>query len=198
MNKALLFTLLLASLLVPAVAHSWDGHFITGDLSGTAVPINLDLPTDDLAPDGRPGRSVDLRLYDAGRFVKATAVVDSNTDFTQGDCAAGQVDLRVAGHVVFEDKRGNSLISHVVESQHLCLFADGRCSDELVGLDVVGGSGAYEGRTGTGWISLPCDRVLRDVSNTLWPDPAIDFPLVVHVPRYPAPGEHSHFELAID
>lgn len=156
--------------------HDFD--FNSGDFHGTVFRNGIDSDG-----DGLNGRSGLLRVNNSKwRFIEPH--VDSTIDFDDPffNCPIGAPRLYVTGTFVLSNWRGDSIFAKI-DNQDYCL--DG--STESVTVTVVGGTGSFEGQTGTGSLSLPDDRVLDyELIDGLWP-----FPTVVFV-------NNGHFELDLD
>lgn len=163
----------------PAPARAFlDFTHTSGDFHGTVFRNGIDSDGDNLN-----GRSGLLRVTNSKwRFLEAH--VDSTIDFEdpfQG-CDPGVPRLFVTGTVVFTNWWGDSVHAKI-DDQNYCL--DG--STETVTATVIGGTGDFEGQTGSGTLSLPDDRVLDiELVDGIWP-----FPTVVFV-------NDGHFELVLD
>ena len=152
--RKLLHLVALSLLFVGTVAHADGPTSVTGAWAGIAAAN----PLVDLNADGNGARVFDVHAFGQLRFTALQGVVDTALVAVPGQPSNAcpnpnaEFELEPYGTVIFRGWTTGAIFTEVDSSHHLCF--DPTNPSELMKANIIFGTGAYAGVTGTAEFTL--------------------------------------------
>lgn len=173
MKKSLISLIALVSISLMSITAMASPLVINGKWAGPAFAN----PAFDLDSDGNPARMFTVPAYDVtqSRFVQLEGVFDTHLVALAGQpgntCPNPSVEfeLEPIGTAILRGHQAGAVYLEADSSQHLCF--NPAAPNEVLHMNVIGGTGIYAGRTGN-LVATLNDTVLISV-------PPLGFPLFI-------------------